>query len=114
MLICNFVVRENAEAVAFYGGEKLELDVVSAIWVLVDSLQISQRLNQVTSNTNLLNAFSSLLDVFTSFYSYLSILLPPAVLAPKFFAGKTDYGTIAQAQMAFGSILSAFSTVIYR
>lgn len=95
-------VRENAESIAFYSGEKLELDV------------ITQRLHQVTNNTNLLNVFNSLLDVFTSFYSYLSILLPPAILAPKFFAGEIDYGTISQSQMAFGNILNAFSTIIYK
>lgn len=54
------------------------------------------------------------LDFFTSFYRYLIQLLPAAVVAPLFFAGKIEFGVINQSQSAFNHILNDVSLVVYQ
>jgi ABC-type uncharacterized transport system fused permease/ATPase subunit len=48
------------------------------------------------------------LDFFTDFYRYLIQLLPAAVVAPLYFAGKIDFGVINQSFSAFSIVLGDF------
>jgi len=54
------------------------------------------------------------LDFFTSFYRYLIMLLPAAVVAPIFFKGEIAFGVVTQSQSAFAHILSDISLVVYQ
>lgn len=54
------------------------------------------------------------LDFFTSFYRYLIQLLPAAVVAPLYFAGKIEFGVINQSFSAFNNVLSDFSIIVYQ
>ena len=71
-------LRENAESVAFYGGEGAERRA------------LLRRLSAAVANYAGLLLASRNLDVFTSYYRYLIQLLPAAVVAPLFFAGKIE------------------------
>ncbi|GFR42440.1 hypothetical protein Agub_g3347, partial [Astrephomene gubernaculifera] len=95
-------VRENAESIAFYGGEEQEREL------------LKQRLQAAVTNYLGLLVASRNLDFFTSFYRYLIQLLPAAVVAPLFFQGKIDFGVINQSQSAFNHILNDVSLVIYQ
>jgi ABC-type uncharacterized transport system fused permease/ATPase subunit len=54
------------------------------------------------------------LDFFTSFYRFLIQLLPAAVVAPLYFAGKIEFGVINQSFSAFNHILGDFSLIVYQ
>jgi ABC-type uncharacterized transport system fused permease/ATPase subunit len=95
-------VRENAEAVAFYGGEAAE------------ERALGKRLRAAVDNYASLLVASRNLDFFTSFYRFLIQLLPAAVVAPLFFAGKIEFGVVNQSQSAFGHVLSDVSLVVYQ
>ncbi|KAG2432912.1 hypothetical protein HXX76_008642 [Chlamydomonas incerta] len=95
-------VRENAESIAFYGGDQDERAL------------LKQRLQAAVENYLGLLTASRNLDFFTSFYRYMIQLLPAAVVAPLFFQGKIDFGVINQSQSAFNHILNDVSLVIYQ
>ncbi|KAG2448817.1 hypothetical protein HYH02_006168 [Chlamydomonas schloesseri] len=95
-------VRENAESIAFYGGDQDE----RALLKLRLQAAVENYLGLLTASRNL--------DFFTSFYRYLIQLLPAAVVAPLFFQGKIDFGVINQSQSAFNHILNDVSLVIYQ
>lgn len=95
-------VRENAESIAFYGGEASEIQL------------LLQRFKQSFDNYTQLLIASRNLDFFTSFYRYLIQLLPAAVVAPLFFAGKIEFGVINQSFSAFNNVLSDFSIIVYQ
>ncbi|GAQ89719.1 ABC transporter D family member 2 [Klebsormidium nitens] len=95
-------VRENAESIAFYGGEKSEIDL------------LVQRFRQTFENYMQLLVTSRNLDFFTSFYRFLIQLLPAAVVAPLYFAGKIEFGVINQSFSAFNHILGDFSLIVYQ
>jgi len=85
-------VREHAESVAFYNGGPRERK--SSDWLF---------------GTLLVTLFSQLkwkagLDLFNSVSQYVTFMLPPLLIAPLYFAGKVEFGTIPQAAMAFGAI----------
>ncbi|WIA11843.1 hypothetical protein OEZ85_011930 [Tetradesmus obliquus] len=95
-------VRENAESIAFYGGQNNEMAA------------LMQRLRAVVANYGKLLIASRNLDFFTSFYKFLIQLLPAAVVAPLFFAGKIEFGVITQSSSAFNHILNDVSLVVYQ
>ena len=95
-------VRENAESIAFYGGEAAEEAVLrtrfaAALGNLRESLGASRNL-----------AF------FTSFYRFIISFLPAAVVAPLFFRGEIEFGVINQSSSAFNHILGDVSLVVYQ
>ena len=93
-------VRDNAEAIALYGGERREhralLERLYAAVRTVHRLLVAQR--------NL--AF------FTYAYDLLLPLVPFIVLAPSFFAGTLEFGKITQASAAFITLRSSLSLII--
>lgn len=54
------------------------------------------------------------LEFFTSGYRYLIQILPAAVVAPMYFAGKIEFGVINQSVSAFNHILGDFSLIVYQ
>ena len=95
-------VRENAESVAFYGGEAAERGALVA------------RLRAAVDNFGDLLVATRNVDFFTSCYRYLVTFLPAAVVAPLYFKGEIEFGVINQSSSAFSHILGDVSLVVYQ
>ena len=93
-------VRDNTESIAFYQGEKPEID------------QISGRFRSVLKNFGLLIGWQRNLSFFTTAYSYLPVVLPFLVLFPQYFGGKIEYGDMVQANFAFMQVYGALSLIV--
>lgn len=93
-------VRDNAESIAFYQGERQE------------SRQIKERFLSAFHNFNLLIGWQRNVDYFTTGYRYIVIILPSLIMAPLYFAGEIQFGDITQANFAFSQVLAAFSVVV--
>ena len=93
-------LRDNAESIAFYGGEEKELE------------GIEQRFTKVLRNFHLLIGWQRNLDFFTTGHNYFVRILPYLVVAPIYLAGEIDFGAISQASLAFIQIFSALSIII--
>ncbi len=95
-------VRDNAESIAFYQGENLERN------------QVEGRLGKAIKNYDLLIIWFAFLNVFQSAYKYFARLVPYIIVAPLYFAGKVDFGTIGQGIFAFSMVLDAMSVITNR
>ncbi|AFY87295.1 ABC transporter ATP-binding protein/permease [Chroococcidiopsis thermalis] len=93
-------VRDNAESIAFYQGEAEE------------SIGLRQRFLAAIRNFDLLISWQRNLGFFTTSYNYFVYALPYLVVAPIYFAGNTEFGTFAQAAIAFRQIFNALSIVV--
>ena len=93
-------VRDNAESIAFYRGERQELS------------EIKRRFGEALRNYNLLIGWQRNVDYFTTGYRYAVVILPSALLAPIYFQGNIEFGDITQAGFAFAQVLAAFSLVV--
>jgi putative ATP-binding cassette transporter len=93
-------VRDNAESIAFYQGEKPEI------------ARVSNRFRNVLRNFSLLIGWQRNLSFFTTAYSYLPVVLPFLVLFPQYFAGKIEYGDMVQANFAFTQVYAALSLIV--
>ncbi|CAI5463569.1 unnamed protein product, partial [Closterium sp. Yama58-4] len=94
--------RENAESIAFYGGERSETRL------------LLQRFRQSFANYARLLVVGRNLDFFTSNYRYLIQLLPAAVVAPLYFRGEIEFGVINQSFSAFNHVLGDFSIIVFQ
>lgn len=54
------------------------------------------------------------LQFFTKSYRYLIQILPAAIVAPMYFAGKIEIGVINQSISAFNHILDDISLIVYK
>ncbi|KAF3794663.1 ABC transporter D family member 2 [Nymphaea thermarum] len=95
-------VRENAESIAFYGGEENEMQL------------LLYRFRKAFENLTQLLIASRNLEFFTNGYRYLIQILPAAVIAPMYFSGKIEFGVINQSVSAFNHILGDFSLIVYQ
>ncbi|CAI5490227.1 unnamed protein product [Closterium sp. Naga37s-1] len=94
--------RENAESIAFYGGERSETRL------------LLQRFRQSFANYSRLLVVGRNLNFFTSNYRYLIQLLPAAVVAPLYFRGEIEFGVINQSFSAFNHVLGDFSIIVFQ
>ena len=93
-------VREKAEGIALTGSEAWIGDtLMSRIDALVRNLK---RIIRVNRN----------LGFFTGGYNYMIQLIPTLIVAPLFMHQGVEFGVIAQAGMAFATLLGAFSLVV--
>ena len=95
-------VRENAESIAFYGGEENERAILLA------------RLKASLDNFGRVLVGQRNLDFFTSSYRFLIQFLPAAVVAPLYFKGEIEFGVITQSNSAFNHILNDVSLIVYQ
>ncbi|KAK2422013.1 ABC transporter D family member [Trifolium repens] len=95
-------VRENAESIAFYGGEESEMQL------------LLQRFKSAFENLTQLLISSRNIDFFTNGYRHGIRILPAAVVAPMYFSGKIEFGVINQSVSAFIHILGDFSLIVYQ
>ena len=93
-------VRDNAESIAFYRGEKRE------------HLDLFNRLTTAVVNMRLIILRNRNLAFFTNSYNYLALVLPVAVVAPMYMNGQVEFGVVTQAAGAFGTVLTALSLII--
>ncbi len=93
-------VRDNAESIAFYRGEKRE------------HLDLFNRLSAAVANMRLIIIRNRNLGFFTNSYNYLALVLPILVVAPMYMRGQVEFGVVTQAAGAFGTVLTAISLII--
>jgi vitamin B12/bleomycin/antimicrobial peptide transport system ATP-binding/permease protein len=93
-------VRDNAESIAFYRGEKRERrDLVGRLGAAVLNM-----LSIIGWNRNL--AF------FVNSYNYVAIVLPVVIVAPLFMRGEVEFGVVTQSAGAFAQVLAGVSLII--
>lgn len=93
-------MRENAESIAFYGGEKIEM------------AEIQRRLQRTIKNYGRLIGAQRNLETFTVAYRYMVQVIPAWVVAPLYFKGKIELGVVSQSYGAFNHILSDLSIIV--
>lgn len=93
-------VRENAESIAMYRGEEQE------------STQVKQRFGHVYDNANRLILWQLALNTFQYAYSFVTIVIPSAIVASRVISGELEVGTAVQAAGAFAAILSALAVIV--
>lgn len=93
-------VRENAESIAFYRGEKPEF------------VGFGQRFGAVIKNFRAIMNRTKLLNAFTVGYGQLAIIIPIFMAAPRWFAMEVQVGWIMQLLNAFGKVQEAMSYLV--
>jgi len=93
-------LRENAENVAFYGGEQVEQKV------------FRERFSNVFGNFWQIVKRQKRLTWFRAGYNQIAIIFPIVVVAPRFFAKEIGLGGLMQVVSAFGSVQESLSFII--
>ncbi|NDY58463.1 ABC transporter ATP-binding protein/permease [Desulfovibrio sulfodismutans] len=93
-------VRENAEAIGLYGGEKQEAD------------ELSFRFRNVVMNWWDIMRRQKRLTWFSAGYSQAAVIFPFLVASPLYFSGSIQLGGLMQTASAFGHVQSALSWFI--
>ncbi len=93
-------LRENAENVAFYGGEAREFDTFQT------------RFARIVSNWWGIIRRRKKLTWFTTGYSQLAIIFPFVVAAPRYFDKAIQLGGLMQISSAFGQVQDSLSFII--
>ena len=93
-------LRENAESVAFYGGESRERDVFQNRFarIVLNWWDIIRRRKKLTW--------------FTTGYSQVAIVFPFLVAAPRYFSKEIQLGGLMQIASAFGQVQDSLSFII--
>jgi vitamin B12/bleomycin/antimicrobial peptide transport system ATP-binding/permease protein len=93
-------LRENAENVAFYGGEAREFDTFQARFLRIvgNWWEIIKRRKKLTW--------------FTTGYSQLAIIFPFVVAAPRYFNKTIQLGGLMQIASAFNQVQDALSFIV--
>ena len=94
-------VRNNAESIAFYSGEPEE------------SREVRRRLGTVIKNFDLLIIWESLLRMLQRSGIYASNFIPYLILISPILAGKMDYGSFAQANVAYNLVEGSLFFIVY-
>jgi putative ATP-binding cassette transporter len=93
-------VRDNAESIAFFRGEKRE------------HRDLVLRFAEVISNTMRIIGWNRNLGFFTYSYNYIALILPTLIVGPMFMRGAVEFGVVTQAESAFAQVLMALSVII--
>ena len=93
-------LRENAENVAFYGGEAREFDTFET------------RFARIVANWWGIIRRRKKLTWFTTGYSQLAIIFPFVVAAPRYFDKAIQLGGLMQISSAFGQVQDSLSFII--
>ena len=78
------IVSCSAESIAFYGGEAREQGAAQA------------RMGSLVNYMKRKIAWTGGLSLWTNAYSYVTMLIPPLLTAPRYFAGEVEFGVITQ------------------
>jgi len=93
-------VRENAESIAFYRGEKRE------------HRDLIERLNDALENWLWVIGWNRNLGFFSNSYNYLALIVPSLIVGPMYIRGQVEFGVVTQAESAFAQVLVAVSIII--
>ena len=93
-------LRENAESIAFYGGEAPEYTI------------FRNRFSNVVDNFWRIMVRRKHLSWFTASYTQAAIVFPILVAAPRYFAKQIQLGGLIQVLGAFGMVQNALSFII--
>ncbi len=93
-------IRENAEAIALYGGETEE------------QVQLTGRFAHIRENWWSIMKTTKRLNVASTFYAQFAVIFPFLVGAPRFFSGTITLGGLMQISSAFGQVQSSLSWFI--
>jgi putative ATP-binding cassette transporter len=92
-------VRDNAESIAFYRGEKRE------------HLDLINRLGSVVVNMRSIIVWNRNLGFFRNSYNSIALILPILIVAPMFMNGTMPFGVVTQTLGAFAQVLGAVSVI---
>lgn len=93
-------VRENAESIAFYGGEPRE------------HARLSLQFGEIFNNLDKLIRWTLRLSFFQHSYSLFTWIVPSIVLAPRVLSGELEVGRVVEAAGAFAAILGALTLFV--
>ncbi|AJY13915.1 ABC transporter ATP-binding protein/permease [Burkholderia dolosa] len=93
-------VRENAEQIAFYDGEKTENGNAHGLFM------------RIRDNWWRVMKYTKRLTFVLSFYGQIAIIFPLVVAAPRYFAGAFSFGVLMQISSAFNTVSDSFSWFI--
>jgi vitamin B12/bleomycin/antimicrobial peptide transport system ATP-binding/permease protein len=93
-------LRENAESVAFYGGEPVELQV------------LNERFKNIFDNFWQIMKRQKRLTWFTAGYAQIAIIFPYVVVAPRYFAKQIGLGGMMQVINAFSAVQTSLSFIV--
>jgi vitamin B12/bleomycin/antimicrobial peptide transport system ATP-binding/permease protein len=93
-------LRENAENVAFYGGEARELDT------------FERRFSRIIGNWWDIIRRRKKLNWFTTGYAQVAIVFPFLVASPRYFAKQIQLGGLMQIASAFGQVQDSLSFIV--
>ncbi len=93
-------VRRFAEQIAFYQGERQELE------------EVQLRFSEVVNNYKKVLAKFRNVTMASKFYEYMIIVIPSLIMLPALIDGHLKLGDLTQADMAFGMIMSSLSIVV--
>jgi putative ATP-binding cassette transporter len=93
-------IRENAESIALYAGERREQDGLGVSFV------------RIWHNYWRIMILNKRLNWFEYFYDQLAVIFPFLVTAPRYFAGAIEFGVIFQVANAFGRVQASLSWFI--
>jgi len=93
-------IRENAEGIAFYRGEARESSLVGEFF------------NEAFSNFSKLIRAQLNLNLFQYGFSFMTIILPSAIIAGRVLSGELEVGRAVQAAGAFAAILTALTVIV--
>ncbi len=92
--------RENAEAIAFYAGERPEQERILA------------RFGLLYSNFRALLRGTLRLNLFQYAFTFATYILPGIVMAPRILSGELEVGSLVLASGAFAVMLEALSVFV--
>ena len=95
-------LRENAEGIALYRGEKSEQGI------------LSDRFSAVITNYWQLMKYTKRVNFFTLFYGQASVIFPFLIQSPRYLSGAITLGDLMQTSSAFGRVQDALSWFIDR
>ena len=93
-------VRDNAESIAFFRGEKREHH------------DLVRRFVEVLRNAIRIIGWNRNLAFFTNAYNYVALVLPAVIVAPMYMSGAVEFGVVTQAESAFAQVLMAMSMIV--
>lgn len=93
-------VRESTESIAFYAGEESERGELMA------------RFMSAFRNAIDLLGLKRTVQLLTNSYRYYAQIVPTAVIAPPYFRGDMQLGTISQTFFAFNHVLGSMGLVV--
>eukprot|EP00249_Psilotum_nudum_P022001 c28335_g1_i2 orf=1323-2528(+) len=92
-------IRDNAESIAFYRGEKHESNSINGFF------------SSLILNAREIIIWSRHLSLFSHTYEFAVQIIPSLLIAPRYFAGQVEFGVVSQAGFAFRRALTSLSVI---